>query len=120
MKFFRKTSSLSNEAIILGNKHNLDKKWYMYVVQCRDGSFYCGSTIDIDRRIDEHNSKKKGAIYTRSRRPVILLYKETHPTRSDAQKAESRFKKLTRGKKLDYMVDQCTKRTHESYTKDIK
>ena len=84
--------------------------WKMYVVRCADSSYYCGITTDTNRRLDEHNGKipKKGAKYTRSRRPVMLFYEEDHPDRSSASKAEAAFKKLNRRQKLKYMSDQVT------------
>lgn len=92
--------------------------WKMYVLSCKGGSYYCGITKDLDRRIKEHNeSPKKGAKYTRSRRPVVLFYSEDHPDRSSAAKAEARFKKLTRRQKLKYMADQVTIR-HEKEMND--
>jgi putative endonuclease len=81
--------------------------WKMYVVACADGSYYCGITTDIKRRIDEHNGiKKRGAKYTRSRRPVSLLYEESHADRSSASKAEAAFKKKNRKQKVHYLLNQ--------------
>tara|TARA_Y100000310_G_scaffold182230_1_gene182288 strand:+ start:1171 stop:1431 length:261 start_codon:yes stop_codon:yes gene_type:complete len=73
--------------------------WYLYVLLCSDGSYYTGVTVDVDRRLREHNASKAGAKYTRSRRPVKLLFYEKFQTRSAAQKAEYQFKKLTRKQK---------------------
>ncbi len=73
--------------------------WYLYVLLCSDGSYYTGVTVDVDRRLREHNASKAGAKYTRSRRPVRLLFYEKFQTRSSAQKAEYHFKKLTRKQK---------------------
>lgn len=61
-------------------------------------------TTDVDRRVDEHNSKK-GAKYTRSRVPVHLLYFREMKDRSTAQKLESAFKKLSRSKKLERLCE---------------
>ena len=74
-------------------------KWYQYVVECSDSSYYAGVTTDLNRRINEHNTTNKGAKYTRSRRPVKLVYSTEHSNRSEAQKAEAKFKKLTREEK---------------------
>ena len=75
--------------------------WYLYVVKCSDESLYAGITTNVKRRIEEHNGSSRGAKYTRSRRPVELVYYELHPDRSAAAKAEYTFKKLSRKKKLD-------------------
>ena len=87
--------------------------WYMYVLSCSDKSYYCGITTDLDRRLKEHNTTKKGAKYTRSRRPSVLLFFEEYDSRSAASKAESAFKKLTRRKKMEYMVRVCEERHEE-------
>jgi len=50
------------------------KPWFIYVVRCSDNSLYTGITTDVMRRVKEHNTSKKGARYTRSRRPVTLAY----------------------------------------------
>ncbi len=75
-------------------------EWYVYILQCSDGSLYTGITVDLDRRLDEHNNSKKGAKYTRARRPVQMMYSETYENRSLASKRESAIKKLSRSEKL--------------------
>lgn len=74
--------------------------YYTYLLECSDGTLYCGYTPDILSRMTVHNSGK-GAKYTRSRLPVKLVYYEAHETKSDALKRESEIKKLTREKKLE-------------------
>ena len=76
---------------------------FMYVVECCDKTWYTGYTTDIVRRIKTHNAKK-GAKYTRVRVPVKLLYFEEFETKSEATRAESLFKKLTRTKKEEYIL----------------
>lgn len=76
------------------------KEWYTYIVQCSDKSLYTGITTDLDRRINEHNTSNKGSKYTRTRRPVKLVYNETHIDRSSSSKRESEIKKLSRTEKL--------------------
>ena len=77
--------------------------WHLYIVKCSDSTLYTGVTTDIQRRIYEHNFSSKGAKYTRSRRPVELMHSEQHESRSSAQVAESRLKKLKRAKKIEYI-----------------
>jgi putative endonuclease len=72
-----------------------------YILQCADGSLYVGSTNDLERRLDEHNSKKSGAHYTKIRRPVVLVYKEVFETLSEARKREVEIKSWSRAKKLE-------------------
>jgi len=74
--------------------------YYLYIVRCSDETLYTGITTDLSRRIDEHNSETKGAKYTRSRRPVSLVYQEEYEDRSSASKREYEVKKLSRKKKL--------------------
>ena len=74
--------------------------WYVYIIRCSDGSLYTGITKDIIRRIDEHNcSDQSGAVYTRTRRPVKLVYQENHSTRSAAAKREYEIKQLDKNGK---------------------
>ncbi len=73
--------------------------WYVYILRCKDDSFYTGSTTDICRRLEEHNSGKGGQ-YTRVRMPVEVIHKETCKTRFEAQAREAQIKGWTRKKKL--------------------
>lgn len=71
------------------------------MLQCADDTLYTGITTDVNRRIKEHNSdNKKGARYTRVRRPVSLVYLEDCDNRSDASSREYHLKKLPRIEKL--------------------
>ena len=74
--------------------------YFVYSLLCSDGTIYTGITTDLDRRVGEHNSSKLGAKYTRSRRPVKLIYQKQFDTRSEAQVEEVRIKKLKRSDKL--------------------
>jgi putative endonuclease len=71
---------------------------YTYILECGDGTFYCGWTNDLENRIKAHN-EGKGAKYTRPRRPVKLVYFETFDTKEEAMKREYRIKQLTRAQK---------------------
>lgn len=75
-----------------------EKKNYVYILRCADGSFYTGWTTDPERRAKVHNSGK-GAKYTRSRRPVELIYYESFDDKIEAQRRECAIKKLTRAEK---------------------
>jgi putative endonuclease len=75
--------------------------WYCYILECADGSLYTGITTDIKRRVNEHNfSNKKGARYTRLKRPVILKYFETLENQSQARKREAAIKNWKREEKI--------------------
>lgn len=71
----------------------------VYIVKCADGTYYTGIARNVEKRIDEHNTSPKGARYTRSRRPVTLVFEEKHPDRSSALKREFAIKQLTRAQK---------------------
>lgn len=78
-----------------------NQEWFVYILKCADDTLYTGVTTDIERRVEEHNTdNKKGAKYTRVRRPVECVYSEQHKTRSDVCKRESELKKLSREEKL--------------------
>ena len=94
----------------------------MYVVECCDKTWYTGYTTDIVRRIKTHNAKK-GAKYTRVRVPVKLIYFEEFMTKSEATRAESSFKKLTRRKKEEYILlnfDTDKKQKIKDFNTEIK
>ncbi len=75
--------------------------WYVYLVQCADGSLYAGSTSDLERRLRQHNGELVGgARYTRVRRPVALLWHQCVADRSSACRLEARIKLLNRRKKM--------------------
>ena len=73
---------------------------YTYIVECADGSLYCGWTNDLEKRIADHNDGKGGK-YTRSRLPVKLVYFEEFDNKIDAMKREYRFKQYTHAEKED-------------------
>lgn len=74
--------------------------YHVYILECADGTLYTGITIDVKRRIDEHNNDVLGAKYTAARRPVKLVYTQEYKDRSAASKEEYRIKKLSREEKL--------------------
>ena len=79
--------------------------YFVYILECNDGSLYTGITTNIVKRLDEHNTKDTGAKYTKVRRPVKLVYKEDSENRSTASKREYAIKKLTRVKKLQLIEE---------------
>lgn len=81
------------------------KYWYVYMVRCRDGSLYTGITTDLDRRVNEHNHCRSAAAYTRSRRPVALVYQERVKTRSAAAKREAEFRRMKKEEKEQLILD---------------
>ena len=75
--------------------------YYVYIVRCSDDTLYTGIATELERRIEEHNNSTKGAKYTRTRRPVTLVYHETFDDRSSASKREYEIKKkMSRAEKL--------------------
>lgn len=74
-------------------------QWCCYLLECADGTLYCGITNDLDRRIAAHNAGE-GAKYTRGRLPVRIAYAEPCEDRSSALKREMRIKRLARAEKL--------------------
>jgi putative endonuclease len=74
--------------------------WFVYIVQCADATLYTGITTDPERRRHEHNSLKKGARYTKTRRPVRLVYIEEAASRSDAARREYAIKQMSPRDKL--------------------
>ena len=77
----------------------MTKKWYVYILRCGDGTLYCGSTPDVEKRLKLHRSGK-GAKYTRGRGPLELVHWEELDSMSAALKRECAIKKMTRQQKL--------------------
>ena len=73
--------------------------WYVYILECSDGTLYTGITTDLDKRLSKHNNGK-GSKYCKTRLPVILKMSYMVGNRSEASKEEYRIKKLTREEKL--------------------
>lgn len=82
----------------------MDLKNFVYILKCRDGTLYTGWTNDLNRRVAAHNAGQ-GAKYTKSRRPVELLYFEELSSKSEALKREAAIKKMSRSEKLR-MIDK--------------
>mgnify|MGYP001243643620 CR=1 FL=1 len=74
----------------------MNSKWHVYLLRCADDSLYCGITTSLQRRVYEHNYSKKSSKYTRSRRPVELVWSTTVDNRSQASKLEARIKKMSK------------------------
>ena len=74
--------------------------FYCYILECSDGSYYTGWSTDPERRLIQHN-RGAGARYTRSRRPVRLVYVEELPDKVAALKRERAIKALKRAKKQE-------------------
>jgi putative endonuclease len=68
--------------------------WYLYILLCRDGSFYTGIAKNLEQRLQRHN-RGRGSKYTRARRPVEMLYSEACGLRSSAQKREAEVKSFS-------------------------
>jgi putative endonuclease len=79
----------------------MSKPWFLYMIECVDGSIYTGVTVNVESRYIAH-CQGTGARYTRSHPPIKLLGYETHPDRSAASKAEYRIKQLSAGEKRLY------------------
>ncbi len=80
--------------------------YYLYILKCVDKTLYTGITVDLEQRVKEHNSSNLGAKYTRSRRPVKLVYFKKFRNRSGACREEARIKALLRKEKLAMIKNQ--------------
>ena len=76
----------------------MEKKWVLYILLCKDDTFYTGITDDLERRLAMHRAGK-GAKYTRGRSPLILVYQEECQSHSDALKRECFVKTLKRAER---------------------
>jgi putative endonuclease len=80
--------------------------WTVYLARCRDGSLYTGVTTEPERRLAEHNAGNGGS-YTRSRLPLVLVYREQAKDRSGALRRECAIKRLSRAHKEDLVAGRC-------------
>ena len=78
---------------------------WTYILECSDGSFYVGSTVDMERRLWEHN-EGLGAAYTRRRRPVRLVWAAQFDRVADAYAYEKRVQGWRRAKRLALIEDR--------------
>ena len=74
---------------------------YTYLLECSDGTLYCGWTNDLEKRVKAHNSGR-GAKYTKSRRPVRLVWYETFETKEEAMSREVKVKQLSRNQRMNW------------------
>ena len=82
--------------------------YFFYILKCSDGSYYSGSTTNIENRIKTHN-KGQGPAYTAKRRPVRLVYNEEFSSLDSAVKRERQIKKWTRAKKETLIYGETKK-----------
>lgn len=80
-------------------KFNRSGKFWVYILECSDGTYYTGSTNDLGKRVKEHRDGKRGAKYTRDRRPVGLVWSKEYKYFKLAFLEEKRIKRLTREQK---------------------
>lgn len=82
-------------------------KQYVYILRCKDGTYYTGWTVNLESRLKTHNQGTglQAAKYTRGRRPVELVYFEEYESKSQALKRERQIKKLTRPQK-EKLIDK--------------
>lgn len=76
----------------------MDKKWYLYILRCGDGTLYTGITTDVEARFAQHQCGR-GAKYTRGRGPLELVYREECEDHSHALKRELAIKAMPREEK---------------------
>jgi len=94
-------------------------KFFVYILECQDGTYYTGYTNDLDKRIELHNNGK-GAKYTRDRRPVKLVWRKEYKYFKKAFLTEKKIKALTRrqkellvgGIRLDKVLEKTKKVRH--------
>ena len=85
------------------------RRWWLYALSCADDTIYAGITTNLARRLHAHNFTKRGAKYTRARRPVRLVAAWPMASKSSALKTEHKFKKRTRASKLE-AIKNCDRK----------
>ncbi len=79
---------------------------YVYILECKDGSYYTGAALNIEKRLKEHE-KGKAAKYTKGRRPLRLLYTEYHSGLNLAYRREKEIQKLPKSRKKELITQNC-------------
>ncbi len=102
-KYKRMISLMQGKEKSLG-QNQTKEEWFLYILQCQDGSFYTGVTNDLQRRLKMHNDGRASR-YTRSRRPVKLLYQEVYASRAQVLVREYAIKALSRERKEKLVAD---------------
>lgn len=85
---------------------------YVYILKCKDGTYYTGYAVDVAKRMKAHE-QGKGAKYTRGRAPFQLVYVEQFTNKSCAMSQEANIKKLSREKK-EQLIERKSKHEHSS------
>lgn len=80
----------------------MEMAWVVYILRCADGSYYVGYSHDVEERVKRHNDGV-GAVHTRDRRPVVLIWTESAESELSARKRELQIKGWTRLKKENLM-----------------
>jgi len=80
-------------------ENDKEKKWFVYMIECEDGTYYCGATKNLKKRFNEHKMGK-GSKYIRSRKAVNIVYSEEFDNKYDAFEREREIKGFNRQKKL--------------------
>lgn len=88
----------------MGSQSSDNHPYTVYIVRCADDTLYTGIARDVRSRVMEHNTSDKAAKYTRSRRPLVLVYHERCESKSVALKREIAIKKMTRNQKLELIT----------------
>ena len=83
--------------------------FFTYILKCADKTLYVGSTNNLEKRLKEHNHSKKGAHYTKIRRPVKLVYSEEFGNLRDARRREAEVKGWKREKKMELIKNRDNK-----------
>jgi putative endonuclease len=76
-------------------------KHFVYIVKCKDSSLYTGYTLNVEKRVNEHNTSRLGAKSLKGKLPVKLVYHEEYKSKTKALRREYQIKMLTRAKKLE-------------------
>lgn len=84
--------------------------YYAYLLRCADGTLYGGYTVDLARRLRQHNSGK-GSKYVRARRPAVLVYSQAFSTKEEAMRREYALKHLSRAEKLALIAEYAPEET---------
>jgi len=91
------------------SKSEKQDEWFLYIIECKDGTFYTGITLDVQRRFEEHSTEgPKSAKYVKGKGPLTLIFSAPVGQKGKAYQIEKKVKRLSKKRKIDLVVGNFT------------
>ena len=91
------------------SKSKKQDEWFLYIIECKDGTFYTGITLDVQRRFEEHSAEgPKSAKYVKGKGPLKLIFSTPVGQKGRAYQMEKKVKRLSKKRKIDLVAEIFT------------